>query len=91
MAFSSYRVMPTLSRRVGRRHGGLGRRQCQVVLRGRRRMRYVVLHRMPPLMGRCAKRPHYKRAGVPPGACPGARAGPGARRALLLCRLGRGL
>jgi len=37
--------------------------------------------------GRYARCPHYRRAGVPRGACPGARAGPGARRALVLCRI----
>ncbi len=43
-----------------------------------------------PVMGRCARYPHYRRAGVPRDACPGARAGPGARRAPMLCRISRG-
>ena len=44
----------------------------------------------PPVTGRCARRPRYRRVGVPRGACPGAQAGPGGRRAPLLCRIGRG-
>jgi len=42
----------------------------------------------PPVTGRCARRPRYRRVGVPRGACPGAQAGPGGRRAPLLCRIG---
>jgi len=40
--------------------------------------------------GRCAKYPRHRQAGVPPGACPGARAGPGARQVPALCRIDRG-